>query len=123
MREYPWFDFDQVDFVTSDTHFSHARISELAGRPYSTVEEMKNEYDTQVKELQEKVSKQAWDLWLKESVKYINTYRVDLSSREGTEFMLKQLRIWLGMDDGELAKTAWTPEEQAAIDAERNEEG
>ncbi|MAQ16506.1 MAG: oxidative damage protection protein [Sandaracinus sp.] len=75
------------------------------------------------KELQEKVSKQAWDLWLKESVKYINTYRVDLSSREGTEFMLKQLRIWLGMDDGELAKTAWTPEEQAAIDAERNEEG
>ena len=40
MREYPWFDFDQVDFVTSDTHFSHARISELAGRPFSTVEEM-----------------------------------------------------------------------------------
>lgn len=40
MREYPWFDFDQVDFVTSDTHFSHARISELADRPFSTVEEM-----------------------------------------------------------------------------------
>ena len=40
MRDYPWFDFDQVDFVTSDTHFSHARISELAGRPFSTVEEM-----------------------------------------------------------------------------------
>ena len=40
MREYPWFDFDQVDFVTSDTHFSHARISELADRPFSTVAEM-----------------------------------------------------------------------------------
>ncbi|MEV8252146.1 metallophosphoesterase [Microbacterium sp. NPDC076768] len=40
MLDYPTFDFDQVDFVTSDTHFSHARISELAGRPYSTVEEM-----------------------------------------------------------------------------------
>jgi calcineurin-like phosphoesterase family protein len=34
------FDFDQFDFVTSDTHFSHARISELAGRPFSSVEEM-----------------------------------------------------------------------------------
>lgn len=34
------FDFDQVDFVTSDTHFSHARIGELAGRPFSSLEEM-----------------------------------------------------------------------------------
>lgn len=34
------FDFDAVDFVTSDHHFSHARISELAGRPFATVEEM-----------------------------------------------------------------------------------
>lgn len=37
---YPFFGFDSVDFVTSDTHFSHARISELAGRPFSSVEEM-----------------------------------------------------------------------------------
>lgn len=43
MSEYPWFDFDQVDFVTSDTHFSHARISELADRPFTTVEEMNGE--------------------------------------------------------------------------------
>lgn len=57
----------------------------------------------------EKVSKEAWDLWLQESVRFINTYRVDLSSREGTEFMLKQLRIWLGLDDEEQAATAWTP--------------
>ncbi|WP_149084388.1 MULTISPECIES: hypothetical protein [Microbacterium] len=34
------FDFDVVDFMTSDHHFSHARISELAGRPFTTVEEM-----------------------------------------------------------------------------------
>tara|TARA_B100000678_G_scaffold243303_1_gene214886 strand:- start:597 stop:1313 length:717 start_codon:yes stop_codon:yes gene_type:complete len=40
MPEYPAFDFDQVDFVTSDTHFSHARIIELAGRPFTSVEEM-----------------------------------------------------------------------------------
>lgn len=40
MTNYAEFDFDRVDFVTSDTHFSHARISELAGRPFSTVDEM-----------------------------------------------------------------------------------
>lgn len=43
MLDYPTFDFDQVDFVTSDTHFSHARISELAGRPYATVDEMNDD--------------------------------------------------------------------------------
>ncbi|AXH34467.1 hypothetical protein DVJ78_02665 [Humibacter sp. BT305] len=44
MLDYPTFDFDQVDFVTSDTHFSHARISELAGRPYATVDEMNDDF-------------------------------------------------------------------------------
>lgn len=38
--EYPTFDFDQVDYITSDTHFSHARISELAGRPFESTWEM-----------------------------------------------------------------------------------
>ena len=59
------------------------------------------------------VSKEGWDLWLQESVRYINTYRVDLSSKEGTEFMMKQLRIWLGLDEGELAATAWVDPEQS----------
>lgn len=57
----------------------------------------------------EKVSKEAWDLWLQESVRYINTYRVDLSSKQGQEFMVKQLKVWLGLEDGQLAATAWTP--------------
>ena len=39
------------------------------------------------------VSMDAWRMWLAESPRYINTYRVDLSSRDGAEFMLKQLRI------------------------------
>ena len=43
MNLYPRFDFDQVDFVTADTHFSHARISELADRPFATVDEMNAE--------------------------------------------------------------------------------
>lgn len=34
------FDFDTVDFVTSDHHFGHARISELASRPFDSVGEM-----------------------------------------------------------------------------------
>lgn len=34
------FSFDAVDFVTSDHHFGHARISELAGRPFGSVDEM-----------------------------------------------------------------------------------
>ncbi|MDQ4215199.1 hypothetical protein [Microbacterium capsulatum] len=34
------FDFDEVDFVTSDSHFGHVRISELARRPFDTVDEM-----------------------------------------------------------------------------------
>lgn len=35
-----WFHFDTVDFVTADTHFGHARISELAGRPFDDVAAM-----------------------------------------------------------------------------------
>ncbi len=56
-----------------------------------------------------KVSHEAWEMWLKESVKFINTYRVDLSSREGAEFMIKQIKIWCGFETGDLAATAWTP--------------
>ena len=59
----------------------------------------------------ETVSQEAWRMWLEESVRYINTYRLDFSSKEGTDFLLKQLRIWLGMEEGDLAATAWTPQE------------
>ncbi len=63
------------------------------------------------------VSQEAWNMWLKDSVKYINTYRVDLASSEGQKFMLKQCAIYFGYEEGELAETAWTPEERAAREA------
>lgn len=70
-------------------------------------------------EISEKVSKEAWDLWLEESVRLINTYRLDLGTREGTEFLIKQLRIWLGLEEGEMQPTAWTaPEGEEADKAE-----
>lgn len=34
------FDFDAVTFVTSDHHFGHARIIELAERPFATLDDM-----------------------------------------------------------------------------------
>ena len=37
------FSFDEVVFVTADTHFGHARINELAGRPFASTEEMDRE--------------------------------------------------------------------------------
>ena len=57
----------------------------------------------------EEVSKEAWDTWLQESVRIINTYRVDLASKQGQEFMLKQTAVYFGFEDGEQAETAWTP--------------
>jgi Fe-S cluster biosynthesis and repair protein YggX len=55
------------------------------------------------------ISKQAWDQWVKDSVKYINTYRVDLTSTEGQKFMFKQVAVYFGFEDGDLAQTAWRP--------------
>ena len=59
----------------------------------------------------DEVSKEAWDQWLKDSVKYINTYRVDLASPEGQKFMLKQCSIYFGFEEGDLADTAFVPRE------------
>lgn len=58
------------------------------------------------------ISHQAWEDWLKESVRYINTYRVDLSSKKGTDFMLKEMKIYFGLEEGEQIETAWVPEKE-----------
>jgi Fe-S cluster biosynthesis and repair protein YggX len=62
------------------------------------------------------VSKEAWQDWLKASVKFINTYRVDLASSEGQKFMAKQCAVYLGFEEGDLAQTAWTPENAPKTD-------
>lgn len=61
------------------------------------------------KRIYEEISKEAWDLWLKDSVRLINTYRVDLASPQGQSFMLKQCAVYFGYEEGEMAETAWTP--------------
>jgi Fe-S cluster biosynthesis and repair protein YggX len=58
--------------------------------------------------LYDRVSMQAWQMWLRESPRYINTYRIDLQSAEGREFLEKQMRVFFGFEDGELAETAWS---------------
>ena len=57
----------------------------------------------------EEVSKEGWQQWLKDSVKFINTYRVDLASSEGQKFMAKQCAIYFGYEQGEAAQTAFVP--------------
>jgi Fe-S cluster biosynthesis and repair protein YggX len=65
------------------------------------------------KKIFDTVSKEAWDMWLRDSVKYINTYRVDLASPEGQKFMFKQCAVYFGFEEGDLAQTAFTPREDA----------
>ena len=60
-------------------------------------------------QLYAEVSQEAWNMWLKDSVKLINTYRVDLASPEGQKFMVKQTAIYFGYEQGETAQTAWVP--------------
>lgn len=64
----------------------------------------------------ESVSKEAWDMWLKDSVRYVNTYcgpgsKYDLATSEGQAFMFKQCAIYFGFEKGDLAQTAFRPAE------------
>lgn len=58
------------------------------------------------------VSMRAWQAWLQESPRYINTYRLDLQSQEGREFLEKQMKVFFGFEEGDLADTAWRPREE-----------
>jgi Fe-S cluster biosynthesis and repair protein YggX len=89
----------------SETRIVHCRKlgKDLPGLPKPPY---KNELG---KKIYDEVSKEAWDQWLKDSVKYINTYRLDLASPEGQKFMLKQASIYFGFEEGNLADTAYVP--------------
>ena len=77
---------------------------ELPGMPFKP---FPNEFG---QEIYDNVSMEAWQMWLAESPRYINTYRVDLQSTEGQEFLRNQMRVFFGFEEGELAETAWVPE-------------
>jgi Fe-S cluster biosynthesis and repair protein YggX len=57
------------------------------------------------------VSMQAWQMWLQESPRYINTYGIDLNTAQGREFLQKQMLVFFGLEEGEMAATAWRPTE------------
>lgn len=61
------------------------------------------------KRIFDEVSQEAWDEWLKFSVRLINTRGVDLASAAGQKFMLDQTAVYFGYQEGEVIETAWTP--------------
>lgn len=63
-------------------------------------------------ELYDNVSMEAWQMWIRESPRYINTAQVDLQSQAGRDFIREQMRVFFGFDEGEMAKTFWRPPEE-----------
>ena len=52
------------------------------------------------KRIFESVSKEAWKAWVSHSTMLVNEYRVDVSSKSGTEFLLKQAESYFFGDGG-----------------------
>jgi Fe-S cluster biosynthesis and repair protein YggX len=65
--------------------------------------------------LYDNISMQAWQAWLQESPRYVNTYfgpgGYDLQSKQGQDFLREQMKVFFGLAEGELADTAWKPPE------------
>ena len=63
----------------------------------------------------EEISKEAWDEWIKHSVRYVNTYfgpgRYDMTTKEGQDFLFNQCAVYFGFEQGALADTAYVPTE------------
>jgi Fe-S cluster biosynthesis and repair protein YggX len=64
------------------------------------------------KQVYDNVSMKAWQMWLKESPRYINTYRLDLQTKEGRDFLENQMKVFFGFEEGDLADTAWRPADE-----------
>lgn len=69
------------------------------------------------------VSKEGWQQWVKDSVRLINTYKVDLVTPEGQKFMLKQCALYFGYEEGEMAQTAWTPPADHGAEGSKGSQG
>jgi Fe-S cluster biosynthesis and repair protein YggX len=76
---------------------------ELPGLPFKPFD------DELGQRIYDEVSVDAWRMWLADSVKYVNTYRLDLADRTAQEFMRKQMAVYFGFEEGNLAQTAWSP--------------
>lgn len=47
------------------------------------------------------IGKEGWQLWIGHSTMLINEYRIDLSSKQGTEFLLSQCEEFFFGEGGE----------------------
>ncbi len=65
----------------------------------------------------ENVSKEGWSLWIAHSTMLINEYRIDVSSRQGTEFLLKQAEEFF-FGEGSAAPPDYKPTEGSGGDGE-----
>ena len=59
----------------------------------------------------DQVSMEAWQMWLRESPRIINTYRLDLQNPKHQAFLREQMEVFFGFREGDLAETAWRPPE------------
>ncbi len=80
---------------------------ELPGIPFKP-------FNTELgQKIYDSVSMEAWQMWLRESPRYMNTYRIDPMSAEGRGFMEQQMKLFFGFEKGDLADTAWRPPESS----------
>lgn len=59
--------------------------------------------------LYDNISMEAWQMWLQESPRYVNTFQLDLQSEKGREFLRQQMKVFFGFEEGDMAETAWVP--------------
>lgn len=69
-------------------------------------------------EIYDHVSMEAWQMWLRESPRYINTYGWDLQSESGRQALAEQMRRFFGFEEGEMLDTAWRPTEPGGGEAD-----
>ena len=74
---------------------------ELPGLPFKP---FPNEFGDRI---YNEVSMDAWQMWLRESPRYINTYRFDLQNPEHQAQLQGIMKTFFGFEDGSLPDTAW----------------